>query len=59
MEGKIKFKRILGFKGESLGVTLPKEIIEWLNLENGDELTITANDGKHGKFAAIFKEKKK
>lgn len=53
---KIKFKRILGAKGESLGITLPKEIIQYLELENGDELTITAEKGKHGLFAAVFKE---
>jgi antitoxin component of MazEF toxin-antitoxin module len=56
---QIKFKRILGMKGESLAITLPKEIAEWLNISNGDELTITGNEGKHGKFAAVFKEEKR
>lgn len=54
---EIKFKRILGMKGESLGVTIPQELIEYLEVKNGDEITFTAEKGKHGKFAAIFKEK--
>ena len=56
---KIRFKRILGMKGESLGVTIPQELIEFLELKNGDEITFTAENGKYGKFAAIFREKKK
>jgi|TARA_Y100000310_G_scaffold335388_1_gene417309 bifunctional DNA-binding transcriptional regulator/antitoxin component of YhaV-PrlF toxin-antitoxin module len=54
---KIKFKRILGMKGESLGVTIPQELIEYLDLKNGDEMVFTAEKGKHGRFAALFKEK--
>ena len=55
---KIKFKRILGQKGESLAITIPPEIVEWLGLKSGNEITITPDEGKHGKIAAIFKEKK-
>ena len=53
---KVKFKRILGMKGESLGVTIPQELIEYLELKNGDDMTFTAEKGKHGKFIAVFKE---
>ena len=53
---KIKFKRILGMKGESLAITIPIELVEHLELKNGDEITITAETGKHGKFLAVFKE---
>jgi len=53
---KIKFKRSVFATGDSLGITIPKEIIEWLGLSKGDELTLTPDSGKHGKFAAIFKE---
>ena len=53
---KIKFKRSVIVMGDSLGLTIPKEIVEWLGLSKGDELTITPDEGKHGKFAALFKE---
>jgi len=56
---KVKFKRILGMKGESLGVTIPQELIEYLELKNGNELCFTAEKSKHGKFVAIFTENKK
>jgi antitoxin component of MazEF toxin-antitoxin module len=62
MEGKmekIKFKRSVIVMGDSLGLTIPKEIVEWLGISKGDELTITPDEGKHGKFSAIFKEKTK
>jgi len=57
MEEKIKFRRKINKTGDSLGMTIPVEVVEWLGLSNGDDITITADNGKHGKFAAIFKEK--
>lgn len=56
MEDKIKFKRIVGVRGDSLAITLPVEILEYLAIQNKDEITITAEKGKRGKFAAVFKE---
>ena len=53
---KIKFKRSVFATGNSLGITIPEEVVEWLGLSKGNVITITASDGKHGKFAAIFKE---
>lgn len=56
---KIKFKRNVFATGDSLGITIPKEIVEWLGLSKGDEVILTPDEGKHGKFAALFKEKKR
>ena len=53
---KIKFKRIVGEKGESLAITIPVEIVEYLDIKNKDEVTMTAEKGKHGRFIAVFKE---
>ena len=57
MEDKIKFKRKIFATGDSLGITIPIEIVEWLGISKGDEIIITPDQGKHDKFAAIFKEK--
>ena len=54
---KVKFKRIVGIRGDSLGMTIPKEILDFLEIKEGDEIILTPDTGKHGKFAAIFKEK--
>lgn len=59
MENKIKFRRKVNEMGGSLSMTIPVEIIEWLGLSKGDEITITPDEGKHGKYAAIFLEKKR
>ncbi len=56
---KVNFKRILGMKGESLGVTIPQELIAYLELKNGDEITFTAEKGNYGKFLAVFKQKRR
>lgn len=56
---KIKFKRIIGVRGDSLGMTIPKELLDYLSIKEGDEVTLTPDEGKHGKFAAIFKEEKR
>lgn len=59
MDEKIKFRRKVNKTGDSLGMTIPVEIVEWLGLSSGDVITITPDEGKHGKYAAIFLEKKR
>lgn len=54
---ELKFKRIVGKRGDSLGMTIPSEILDYLEIKEGDEITISPYKGKHGKFAALFKEK--
>jgi len=56
---KIKFKRAVFATGDSLGITIPKEIVQWLKLSKGDEITITPDEGKYGKFSALFKEEER
>lgn len=52
----VKFKRKVGARGEGLGVGLPPELIKFLEIESGDEVTLVGDTGKHGKFIAVFKE---
>jgi hypothetical protein len=56
MENKIKFKRLLSSRGDSDGINLPKELIEFIGARVGEELTIIGDISKKGKFIAIFKE---
>lgn len=44
---KTEFKRNLTQIGNSKGVTLPKWLVDQLNLEAGDELTIEVKNIKH------------
>lgn len=59
MENKVRFKRQLSSRGDSDGVNMPKELLEFIEAKAGDELTLTPDEGKHGKFIAIFKDKKR
>ncbi len=56
MDDYVKFKRTLVSRGDSAGVNLPKELIEFLEIRVGDQLIVTAQKGKKGKFLAVFKE---
>ncbi len=58
MEQGVKFKRTLGPKGNTLGLNVPQELIAFLELKEGDEVTLIGDLGKYGKYIAVFKEKK-
>ena len=57
MNEKIKFKRKFAKRGDSSGIFLPPELITFLELQNNDEVTITGETGKHGKYLSVWKEK--
>ncbi len=59
MEQGVKFKRTLGPKGNTLGLNIPQELLEFLELKEKDEITLIGDLGKHGRYIAIFKEKKR
>ena len=56
MQG-IKFKRKTQRMGNSLSVSIPKEIAEFLNITKGSQLTIMADinsrDQKYGAFFVV------
>lgn len=55
MEDKIKFeKKVIGI-GNSQGVTLPIEILNYL--DNPEELIIMPDKSKYGKFIAIWNKR--
>ncbi len=53
---KIRFRKKLFEVGGSTVIIVPKELLEYLDVKDGDELTWTPDTGKHGKFAALFKD---
>jgi len=59
MENSVAFERKIVLRGTSLGVSIPPEILEYLNLELGQNVKISACCGKKGKFMAVFVENKK
>lgn len=60
MNDKIQFKRILGMVGEgSYAITLPPEVVKYIDAQKGDEITIIVDTNKKGqKYIAVFKEQK-
>ena len=56
MNDKIRFKRQLSSRGDSDGINIPKELLEFIGAKVGDELTLIPDTSKHGKFIAVFKE---
>ena len=57
MNDEIKFKRIVGQKGDSLSVTLPVPLLEFLGIKESDVLFLGASTGKYGKYIWVQKEK--
>ena len=56
MDEKVKFKRSLVSRGDSAGINLPKELIQFLDVKVGDELTVIGDSRNKGKYIAVFKE---
>jgi len=57
MEEKVQFTRTLIKTGSSLAITIPPEMIEYLELKEGDEIKMVGDKGKHGRFAAFWNTK--
>lgn len=56
-ENKIKFERKVIKFGDSRGITLPPELIEWIN--NPEEIVMQNENGKHGRYISIWNKKQK
>jgi len=57
MKDRILFKRKIGLKGDSIAIVIPKTLVEYLKLNNGDDMFICADEGRHGKFLSMWIEK--
>jgi len=51
---QVKFQRKIGTIGTSVGVTLPPELLDYLDIEKGSEVIMVGDSSKHGKFIAIW-----
>ena len=58
MEDEFKFERSATFFRDQVRLVLPKEMVGYLELEEGDTVYIMPEKGKHGKYAAIWKCRK-
>ncbi len=54
-EEKIIFKRTVKKTGGSLMFIVPPELAGFIDVEPGQEIEMTGDKGKHGKFIAIWK----
>lgn len=53
---KVKFERKTVNIGNSLGTTIPIELIAYLELKEGDIIEFIGDEGKHGKYVALWKK---
>jgi len=56
---KPKWTRKIQAVGNASGITLPKEILEFLNAKQGSHLNVIGDTGKHGRYIAIWNPKQK
>ena len=54
MQWKKKIIRI----GNSKGIYIPSELLEYLGIDEGDELILQDDVGKHGKFVSFWSEER-
>lgn len=52
----IKFSRTARDISGSLYFAVPKEVAEYLGIKPGEEITIVALEGKHGRYGAFWKK---
>jgi len=53
------WKRKIQAVGNASGLTLPKELLEFLAAKQGNHLHIIGKTGKHGRYLAIWNPKQK
>jgi len=53
------FDRQINKWGGSLAVVIPLDLAKFLNLEEGTEICIQEDEGKHGKFISIWRKDQK
>jgi len=58
-EDKPKWTRKIQAVGNASGITLPKELLEFMNAKQGNHLHAIGETGKHGKYIAIWNPKQK
>jgi len=52
----VQFERKITAYGGSTGMTLPTDLLKYLNLEQGDRVYVKDEMGKHGPFITIWKK---
>ena len=58
-QDKPKWTRKIQAIGNASGITLPKELLEFLQLKKGSEIHAIGDTGKHGKYIALWNPKQK
>lgn len=51
-----KVKKDIYNLGNSKAIILPAQVLDILEMEGGTAVTLTVEEGKHGKYIAIFKQ---
>jgi len=51
---KFTLTRKLASKGESLRLTIPPDMLEWIGAQGGDYISICADQGKKGRFISMW-----
>jgi len=55
---KVNFKVNIWQSGGSKVFAIPQELLDFIEVDVGNEITLTGDKGKKGKFVAFWKTKK-
>ena len=53
---KVTFDRKVVLMGGSLQINVPIELAQFIEIEKGDSVLMTADHGKYGKFVSFWKK---
>lgn len=53
----MQFERQIVSIGGSIGITIPPDLLKYLNISAKNTVIIQDENGKHGKFITIWKKK--
>jgi len=56
MDNLVKFERKIIEIGGSYGITIPEELLQFLDASKGDEIIMVGDIKTHGKFIAFWKK---
>ena len=55
-ENLVTFEKVIGPKGQTLGVSIPEELRKWLEIEQGTVVKLAGLNGKYGKYLAVWRK---
>lgn len=52
----MEFNRKIVYVGTSKGIIVPPDVLEYLEIDEGTDIVLKIEEGKHGKYFSVWKK---